>query len=239
MPTTINKQRVLSQLLNGTKSKSPTETAANSILSQFAYAICREGAVPEIADQAYRRLVDRFFDWNEIRVSSPREIQEMMDGLPHAEDRAVRLIRMLQEVFETTFSFDLEPLIKKGAKPAAKHLSRYEAASAFAVSWIMLKSFDAASLPLDEPSTWVLHRLGLIDQASSEPAAARDGLEALVPKSKGHQFADSLSQIAHEYCTEREPACGRCPLHLDCLTGQQHARLARGAQSRGHRTKPR
>src|SRR6516162_6930515 len=149
MPTTINKQRVLSQLLNGTKSKSPTETAANSILSQFAYAICREGAVPEIADQAYRRLVDRFFDWNEIRVSSPREIQEMMDGLPHAEDRAVRLIRMLQEVFETTFSFDLEPLIKKGAKPAAKHLARYEASSDFAVNWIMLSSFDAPALPID------------------------------------------------------------------------------------------
>jgi endonuclease III len=238
MPTTINKQRVLSQLLNGTKSKSPTETAANSILSQFAYAICREGAVPEIADQAYRRLVDRFFDWNEIRVSSPREIQEMMDGLPHAEDRAVRLIRMLQEVFETTFSFDMEPLIKKGAKPAAKHLSRYAAASDFAVSWIMLNCFDTHSLPLDAPCTRVLHRLGLVD-GGADPGAVREGLESLVPKSKGHQITDSLSQIAHEYCTEREPACGRCPLHLDCVTGQQHARSARSATSRGHRPKPR
>jgi len=239
MPTTINKQRILSQLLNGTKSKSPTATAANSILSQFAYAICREGAVPEMADQAYQRLVDRFFDWNEIRVSSPREIQEMLDGLPHAEDRAVRLIRMLQEVFETTFSFDLESLIKKGAKPAAKHLARYEASSDFAVNWIMLKSFDAHSLPLDEPSTRVLQRLGLIDQASSEPDAVREGLESLVPKSKGHQIADSLTVIAHEYCTERDPACGRCPLHLDCVTGQQHARTARSVSSRGHRPKPR
>jgi endonuclease III len=239
MPTTINKQRILSQLLNGSKSKAPTATAANSILSHFAYAICREGALPENADQAYQRLVDRFFDWNEIRVSSPREIQETFEGLPHAEERAIRLIRMLQEVFETTFSFDLEPLIKKGAKPAAKHLSRYEAASDFAISWILLKSFDAHSLPLDEHCTRVLHRLGLIDEASSEPAAAREGLEALVPKSRGHHMADSLSLIANEYCTEREPACGRCPLHLDCMTGQQHARLARSASSRGHRPKPR
>jgi adenine-specific DNA glycosylase len=146
---------------------------------------------------------------------------------------------MLQEVFETTFSFDLEPLIKKGAKPAAKHLSRYEASSDFAITWILLKSFDAHSLPLDEPCTRVLHRLGMVDQASSDPVAVREGLESLVPKTKGHQILDSLSLIAHEYCTEREPACGRCPLHLDCVTGQQHASLSRSSASRGHRPKPR
>jgi endonuclease-3 len=239
MPTTINKQRILNHLLNGAKSKGPTATAANSILNQFAYAICREGAQPEMADQAYQRLVDRFFDWNEIRVSSPREIQEMMIGLPHAEERAVRLIRMLQEVFETTFSFDLEPLIKKGAKAAAKHLARYEASSDFAVNWIMLSSFDAPALPIDEPSARVLRRLGLIDTESSEPGTVPEGLESLVPKSKSHQLADSLTLIAHEHCSEREPVCGRCPLHLECLTGQEQARHARGPSSRGHRPKPR
>ena len=34
----------------------------------------------------------------------------------------------LQEVFETTFSFDLEGLQKKGLKQAAKQLGRYQAA---------------------------------------------------------------------------------------------------------------
>src|SRR6185295_12177319 len=97
------------------------------------------------ADQALQGVRDRFFDWNEVRVSSTIEIVEALDGiLSDAEARAQRIVDFLQEIFETTYSFDLEPLLevlqKKGMKQASKQLMRFQAANDYAVSWVMQQS---------------------------------------------------------------------------------------------------
>src|SRR5208282_1814084 len=134
MPTTTNKQRLLTQLFTALKkSHPPANEEARPVLEQFVYALCREGATREQADRAFRGLRERFFDWNEVRVSSLRELEEVLSDLPDAEARAQRLLSFLQEVFETTYSFDLDGLHKKGLKQAAKQLSRYAAANDYIV----------------------------------------------------------------------------------------------------------
>src|SRR5207249_3137681 len=102
MPTTTtNRQRVLTQLFTVLKKRyQPRDLDARPVLEQFIYAICREGVTREQADRAFRNLQERFFDWNEIRVSSGRELEEILADLPDAEARAQRLISLLQEVFE-------------------------------------------------------------------------------------------------------------------------------------------
>src|SRR5438105_13123061 len=103
MATAVNKQRVLNQIFTALKKRyDPVEPEARSVLEQFLYAICREGASRELADRGFRNLQERFFDWNEVRVSSVREVEEALDDMPNAEYRANRLISFLQEVFETT-----------------------------------------------------------------------------------------------------------------------------------------
>src|SRR5687767_3096523 len=122
MPATTNKQRLLNQLFVSLKKHygdlgAPAE---RPVLEQTIYAILREGGTREAADRAFERLQRHFFDWNEIRVSSAHEIEEALAGLPEPGARAQRVIDLLQEVFESTYSFDLEALHKKGLKQAAK-----------------------------------------------------------------------------------------------------------------------
>src|SRR5215475_10368928 len=143
MTLAVNKQRVVTQIFTSLKKRyEPAEPEARPVLEQFLYAVCREGATREQADRAFRSLRERFFDWNEVRVSSPREVEEALGDVPDAETRANRLISLLQEVFETTFSFDLEGLHKKGLKQAAKQLARYEAVKGndFAVAWVIQRA---------------------------------------------------------------------------------------------------
>ena len=79
MATAVNKQRVLTQVYTSLKNRYGLSTPeARPVLSQFVYALCREGATREQADRAFRNLHDRFFDWNEVRVSSAREIEEAL-----------------------------------------------------------------------------------------------------------------------------------------------------------------
>jgi endonuclease III len=225
MPATVNKQRILNQLVGPqTKGAEPPPAETLPVLEQFIYAICREGTTRDRADRAFRRLRTDFFDWNEVRVSSTRELEEALRDLPDPEVKAQRLVTFLQEVFETTFSFDLEGLHKKGLKQAAKALSRYQAANDFVCAWVVQHSLGGHAIPLDQPMLRALRRLGLLEGDGDDLEAVRASLEHLVPKARGLQFTEALSRIAADVCHEESPACGSCPLAGECATGQDAVR---------------
>jgi len=208
MPTTTNKQRVINQILTTLKKRyDPADPESRPVLEQFVYAVCREDATRKHADRAFRNLQERFFDWNEVRVSSPHEIEEALAGLSGPENRANRLINFLQEVFETTYSFDLEILHKKGLKQAAKQLSRYQAANDYAVAWVVQQSLGGHAIPLDAASLQVLNRLGLVEDDIEDNEALRASLEHLVPKSRGALFVELVSALAHDAGWENDPTC--------------------------------
>jgi endonuclease-3 len=230
MATTINKQRTLTHLLmvngsgNEARSKgSSGDTASSSlpVLEQFIFALCRENATMEQAQLAYTNLKSRFFDWNEVRVSTIRELEEALAGLSDAESRAQRLVSFLQEVFEEKFSFDLEDLHKKGLKQAAKKLTNYGAANDYVGAWVVQRSLGGHAIPIDAATLRCVRRLGLIEPNTEDPEAARATLEHLIPKAKGSQFTDAISVVAESQCWETEPNCPSCPLHGDCPTAQE------------------
>jgi endonuclease-3 len=243
MSTAFNKQRLVNQLFSSfTKGhKAPAgggEALNRPVLEQFLYALCREGVTRDKADRAYGFLRQRFFDWNEVRVSSARELEEAFAGFPDRETRAQRLIDFLQEVFETTFSFDLDPLHKKGLKQAAKQLARYQAANDYTVAWVMQQSLGGHAIPLDTPTLRVLRRLGLLETDTGDPEALRSSIEHLVPKIRGPLFNEVVSALADEYCWEAKPNCGPCPLAGVCPSCEETGAEA-ATSGRTGRPKPR
>ena len=237
MATTINKQRLLNHLLTTAKKTVEVGEEARPVLEELIYGLCRENATREQADEAYRYLCEKFFDWNEIRVSSVRELEEAFDGMSDAETRAQRLISFLQEVFEIHFAFELDKLQKEGVKTASKKLGRYQAANDYVVSWVMQRSLEGHAIPVDAPTLRCSRRLGLIENEQDE-AEARATLEHLVPKAKGVLFTEGISSIAGEYCWEDQPQCSNCPLSGDCIHAQEQG-VEGVTASRSHRAKPR
>lgn len=222
MATTTNKQRLVGQIFSQLATKCKADDApTRPVLEEFIYAILREGHTRHATDQAFDNLKKNFFDWNEIRVSMTEEIVAVIgEWIGDAERRAQRIIDFLQEVFESTFSFDLEGLEKKGAKQAGKTLARYQAASDYAIAWVTQKSLGGHSLPLDSGALRSLRRLKLIEENLNDMEAIRASLEHQIPKTKGHQFVDLISYLAQEHCLEDEPICPHCPLRTGCPTGQ-------------------
>jgi endonuclease-3 len=238
MTLAINKQRVVAQIFTSLKKRyDPTDPESRPVLEQFLYAICRENATRKQADRAFHHLQERFFDWNEVRVSSPHEVAEAMGDIPDAEARADRLISFLQEVFETTYSFDLESLHKKGLKQAAKQLSRFQAANDYTVAWVVQQSLGGHAIPLDTRSLCALRRLGLADDGE-DSEALRTSLEHLVPKSRGPLFTELMSALAHDEGWERDPDFPLRPSSQSEVRDRDHKAIAAVAE-RTHRIKPR
>lgn len=221
MATTINKQRLLSALFATVGKEGGAQGQPRPVLDDVIYAICRENATREQADRAFLFLQEHFFDWNEVRVSGVRELEEAFEGMPDAEQRAGRVIAFLQSHFEATFSFDLEGLHKKGLKEAVKQLKRYDAVKGndFTTGWVTQRSLGGHAIPLDTPTARCARRLGLVDTDDAE--SARSTLEHLIPKAKGALFTDAISTVAVEYCWEERPHCGACPLAGDCPTAHE------------------
>jgi len=238
MATTINKQRTITHIVQaeGLAVDGPGEPLP--VLEQFIFALCRENATAEQARQAYHNLKTKFFDWNEVRVSTIRELEEAMAGLSDAESRAQRLVSFLQQVFEESFSFDLESMHKKGVKQAARSLMEYKAATPYVSAWVTQRSLGGHAIPIDEPTLRCARRLGLVEASMEDLEATRTTLEHIVPKSKGPGFTDAISNLAEEYCWEDAPNCGKCPLHQDCIQGQEML-AEQLATARTARAKPR
>src|SRR3990172_13275194 len=92
------------------------------LLEHLLYACCLENGSCEQADEAFAKLQQAYFDWNEIRVTTVSELAETMAALPDAAAAAARLKRCLQALFETYYSFDIESLKKQNIGKAIKEL---------------------------------------------------------------------------------------------------------------------
>lgn len=221
MATTISKQQTLHQLFKEEGLADPGPCDELGVLEQFIFALCRENATTEQARQAYQNLRTQFFDWNEIRVSTPREIEDALAGLGDAESRAQRLLSFLQEVFETHFCFDLERLHKEGVKVAAKQLMKYGAANDYVGAWVIQRSLGGHAIPVDAPTLRCARRLGLVEASTEDPESVRTALEHAVQKTKGSQFTDVISNLAERFCWEGEPSCPNCPMARNCPTARE------------------
>jgi len=219
----MNRQKLVTLLVEQAQGKE-TAPVGLPLFEQIVYGICREDATTAQANIAFEQLKDRFFDWNEIRVSTAREVASCFEGLSDPRGRAVRLISLFQELFEANFSFDLELVAKKGLKPAQKQISRYKAVNDFILAWIGQRNLEGHCLPLDGSSRRCASRLGLIEaDIAKDSEESRAALEPQVSQAKGVEFADGLQEIAVVYCHEEAPRCDACPMKKHCPESERIA----------------
>src|SRR5688572_8998306 len=195
----VNRTVVLTKLHKVLKKHyQPVPAPSNrSLLENLLFACCLENTPHSTAEQAYQAVSTAFFDWNEVRISSVKELSEVMKMLPDPGGSANNLKRSLQGVFEGTFSFDLEGLKKLNLGQAVQKLEKCEC-SPFVVSYVVQTSLGGHSVPLDRGAVGILIVLGLMP----EGAKAKDGcpgMERAIPKNKGLEFGSLLHQPACEF----------------------------------------
>ena len=209
-----------------------------SVLEAIVYGICHEGTTREQAEQALSRFREQFFDWNEVRVSSIEEIQDILAGQDDAEERANRLRRFLRQLFEKTYDFALDGLAKKPLKESVALLKEYDAMeSDYVLATTIQQGLGGHALPVDVPIRRGLARLGVVGE-SDDPHEVRSHLERAVPKNRGTEFVDLMEELTHDTCVAGPPDCPRCELRKICPTGQARLLLDKAAARTAARVKP-
>lgn len=168
------------------------------VLEQLLFACCAENAHYDAAEQAYAALVHNFFDLNEIRVSSIRELAEVMHVLPDPPAAAHRVKRVLQSVFEATYDFTLEELRKQNLGPATERLTKFVGTTPFTVAYVVQVGLGGHAIPVDAGTMRALYTLQLVTEEDAK-AGVVPGLERAVAKSKGVEFASLLHQLGADF----------------------------------------
>ncbi len=177
----------------------PTDTS-RPLLHQVLHACLLEDAPPEAADKALVRLLESFYDLNEIRVTTVAELAEALPDLPDPERAALALRRVLQSVFESTYTFSLEHARKHSLTHGIRTLEQLHGTSPFVVQHIVATALGGHVVPLDLGALTALFLCGIITQAEYD-AGKVPGLERAIGKKAVVEFHSLLHQFGVECLT--------------------------------------
>ncbi len=169
----------------------------HSVLEHLLFACCLENSTYDDAIRVFETLSQDYFDWNEVRVTSIRELAERMKSLNDPKSSATRLKRVLQSLFESHYSFDLEPMRKQNIGQAVKQLEKYKGASSFVVAYVTQNALGGHSIPVNRGLLQAMLSVGVISESEAAKNAV-PGLERAVPKTRGFETGSLLHQLGVE-----------------------------------------
>ncbi len=165
-----------------------------TVLEHLVYACCLENSTYEAADAAFAGLREKFFDWNEVRVSTVAELAEVIKETYRPSEQAANVKRSLQSIFESSYSFDLDGLRKQNIGKSIKDLGRNDGITNFSIGYVTQNGLGGHSIPLGRGELDALVILGAISTAEAEKNQA-PALERSIPKNKGVEFGSLLHQL--------------------------------------------
>jgi len=194
----------------------PVEIQSNrTVLEHLIFACCAENSLLELANNVYASLEADYYDWNEVRVTSLRELTDVMKPLNDPKEAATRLKRVLQSVFETHYSFDLEPMKKQNIGATVKQIEKYNGTTNFTVAFVTQNALAGHSIPINRGLLESMRVVGVISDAEAAKGSV-PGLERVVPKSKGAELGTILHQLGVElYRSPYGPTIRKHLLEID------------------------
>ncbi len=168
------------------------------VLEHMLYACCLEDSTFEAADEAFARLQEEYFDWNEVRVTTVTELANVCKTLTNPEAGAARVKKALHGVFETYYQFDIDFLKKENLSKAITQFSRFKGVSDFVISYTAQNGLGGHSIPIDDSMLFLMTTLGVINEAEAKKRKI-PGLERTIPKNKGVDFSSLVHQLAVAY----------------------------------------
>lgn len=176
----------------------PTSRDERPLLEVLIFAACLENAPYNAAEKAYGALVNEFFDWNEVRVSTRKDLCEKLTMLPDPLAAAQRVKRVLQSVFDKRYSFDLEDLRKQNLGKAVKQIESFDGTSSFMAAYATQMALGGHRIPLDQGAIDVL----LVVGAVTPPEVSKQSfgsIERAISKNKGIEFGSLLHQLGADF----------------------------------------
>ena len=178
--------------------KALPEPGERTVLEHLIYACCLEDAKSEQADEAFAKLQQAYFDWNEVRVTTVIELGEALSSLHNATQAGHRIKRCLQSLFEARYQYDIDDMKKANLTKATEEISAWKGMTPFVLNYVSQNALGGHAIPAGSLTLEVLVQCEVLTQAEADKKSL-PGVERAIPKSKGFEFGSLLHQFAVEF----------------------------------------
>jgi endonuclease III len=213
------KSDLIAKFLDTLKATFPRTPELNrlELVESVLFAILRENRSSTEALATLARFKTEFDDdYNELRVSSLREIQKCIGPCPDSENRAKAIRKFLHQFFDKNYKFQIEGFTKRPFKEVREELKNYDIlADDHHLAYLQVQCRGDHAFPVDARIAETGKRLGLIDK-SSDVAVLRGILEKNITKAQIHLAIALVERFVNEICTAAAPRCTECPFREQC-----------------------
>jgi endonuclease III len=178
--------------------------------------ILSEEATSEQVEQAMVRIRRHFVDLNDLRVSRPHEIRDVLGpNFPRSGQKARVMPRILDQVFKQFNSMVWDFLQEMGKVEARAYFEKLEDVRPFLAA-VMARDCTGAHAFPDVDMVRVLGRLGILDPSAHSEAEMQALLERAVKANRAHELHWVVKRLAEDQCTAPEAVCVGCAVFKMC-----------------------
>lgn len=150
----------------------------DDVTESLVHGVVLEHISESVMRAAFKRFQDYFVDLNDMRVSRPEEVVEMLgEDSEDARKAGAGVVRILASIFRRYNNVDLSALRKAGKRQARAILEKFDGTSSFAVDYCMLTALRGHAVPLTEAMIKYLRDNSLI-----RPDAERGDIEGFLTR---------------------------------------------------------
>ncbi|MGG6265748.1 endonuclease III domain-containing protein [Leptolyngbya sp. AN03gr2] len=197
-------------------------------LSELVSALLSHRTKNADSDRAFKQLKAKFPTWEAVRDASEKEIEREIISCTWADQKALRLKQILQQITEQRGELSIDFLSDLSVEEARNWLESFPGIGRKTSAAVLaFSNLRRRALPVDSHHHRVAIRLGLIPETTAV-SPAHDLLEAqLPPEWTAQQVYDNhevLMLHGQRCCFYRNPECDRCVLLSLCPYGQSRLR---------------
>ena len=186
-----------------------------SALNELIFTVLTQHTSDINAERAYDSLRKTLPTWGEVVEADPAVVGEAIHHGGLANQKSVRIQKILTEILKRCGHFELEFLAELPLEQARKWLTSLPGVGPKTAAVVMAFSLKMPAFPVDTHIHRVSTRLGLINKRTSADQA-HPILEHLIPEDDRYNMHVLLITHGRQICKARIPQCHRCPLAGEC-----------------------
>ncbi len=160
---------------------------------------------------ALGKLRSNFVDYNELRVTRPAEVIEILGkGYGQARESIEQVIVLLRSIYDEQDHLDLEHLKSMGKREAKGFLEQLEGMTPYVLSRVMLRGLEGHAIPLHKQMLEMLRSEEVVE-ATADEATVQGFLERQISAKKAikvyallRRYADSARSFGGSKKSEKK-----------------------------------
>ena len=184
-------------------------------LDELIFTVLTQHTSDLNAERAFDELRRRMPTWEDVLEASAAEVADAIQRGGLANQKSVRIQRILREVLERHGRLELEFLKECSLEEARSWLTALSGVGPKTAAVVMAFSLGMPAMPVDTHIHRVSGRLGMIREGTSADDA-HVVLERIVAPEDRFPLHVLLITHGRRICKAQRPLCGKCPMSDVC-----------------------